>query len=210
MKLLTYLAATLVFATAVNIECDLAQCPPTHCSDPRTPEGECCPTCEDALCVWRGCVYFGAHGARWYPDPCTICGCYSEREVCTAILCEEPECFGYPLVTDPDACCPRCDWGIAEDQCGSVPVANMSLYATLGDGAQCHYEVTRHECNKRYLIRNGEIHECRSKRQKRSVLTTDCEDFHRIFYMDIGKCVAKRLRESPQDLYLGSRCTIRV
>ena len=210
MKLLIYLSATLALATAVHNDCDRTQCPSAYCSDAHTPEGECCPTCEGSSCNWRGCVYFGAHGATWSPNPCTTCRCFDGEETCFVSDCVVPECFGYPVVRDPDGCCSRCDWGIAEDQCGPIPVANMSLYATLGDGAQCHYEVTRHECDKTYLVRNGKIHRCQGKKQKHSILTTDCEDFHRIVYMDIGRCVVKRLKQPPQDLDPNPRCAITV
>ena len=212
-RLFLIITAALALAAAVNItsECNQQDCPPTYCSDPRTPpEDECCDTCEGASCVWRGCVHFGPSGPLWYPDPCTVCHCSGGQEVCTAILCPVPECFGYPLVTDPDACCPRCDWGIPEDECAPVPAGNMSLYATLGDGAQCHYEVVRHKCDKELLLINNEIHECHGKKKITSLWTQDCDDIHKIVYRDIGRCVVKRPREPIYDLDLDPRCTITV
>ena len=201
-------ATVLALSTALTIECD---CPPTYCSDPRSVDGECCQTCEGSSCVWRGCVHFGAFGAQWYPDPCTLCGCYNGEEVCTEILCEEVQCFGYPLKNDSDVCCPQCDWGVADDECAPVPVANISLYVSLGDGVHCQDEVTKHECDKAVVAKDGEIYECRAIKRAKPVVMTDCEDIRKVVYKDTTECRLKRLKRGIQDFDANPNlCNIRV
>ena len=206
-----FFAAALARTTAIT-DCSQAQCPTIyHCSDPRPVDGQCCKTCEGSSCVWRGCVIFGAFGPRWYPDPCTLCGCYNGEEVCRRIECEEPQCFGYPLKKDNNyTCCAKCDWGIAEDDCGPIPVANISLYATLGDNVQCRYEVTKHECDKTRVAKNGRILECRARRRGRPIVTRDCEDIRKIVFEDTTRC---RLEEPPSpisDLPNPNKCALTV
>lgn len=195
------LAAAVSVATAITIipDCSQTQCPPRNCSDPRPVDGQCCQTCEGSSCVWRGCVHFGAFGAQWYPNPCTVCGCQDGAEVCTKIVCETPECFGFPLRTDPNSCCPKCDWGIPNNDCRPIPVANVSLYVALGDAEQCQYEVTTHQCDKRYVQKNGDTYECRSKMRGRPVDTQGCRNIRKVIYEDIGTCRLKRLRALPLD-----------
>lgn len=156
-------------------------------------------------------MHFGAFGAQWYPDPCTLCGCYNGAEVCAEILCEDVQCFGYPLKNDPDACCPQCDWGIADDVCAPVPVKNISLYVSIGDGEQCQYEVTAHECDKAVVAKDGEMYECRSKKRARSIVTRDCKDIRKIVYEDTTNCRLKKLKQGIQDFDANPNlCNIRV
>ena len=207
-------ASALAFTTAIGIGdtvCNPDECPPTHCSDPQSVDGECCQTCKDSSCVWRGCVHFGAFGAQWYPDPCTLCGCYGGEEVCSEIICDEPQCFGYPLKLDSDSCCPRCDWGIADDECAPIPVANISLYATLGDGAQCHDEVTQHECDKSLLQKDGKMYECRGRKRGKPVVMSCCADIRKVIYEDTTECVLKKPKGEILDFDPNPNlCNIRV
>lgn len=206
--------SVLALAAAITIEplCNPDDCPPTYCSDPQPAvEGECCQTCKNSSCVWKGCVHFGAFGPQWYPDPCTLCGCYNGEKVCSEILCDEPKCFGFPLKTDPDACCPRCDWGIAADECAPIPVANVSLYTTLGDDVQCHDEVTRHECDKSLLQKDGRIFECRPKRRGKPVLMSHCRDVRKVIYEDVTSCYLRKPRTPILDFNpTPTLCSIRV
>ena len=192
-------------------DCNRDECPPSLCADPVRADGQCCETCENSSCNYRGCVYFGPFGPQWYPDPCMLCSCRSGEEVCAAIDCPVPECFGFPLVTDPNACCPRCDWGIGDDECAPVPARNVSLYATLGDGAQCQYEVTVHDCDKPFLSKNGEIFECIGKKRAKRILTEDCVDIRKVILEDTTKCIVRRPRAPIADLDLNPNlCAIRV
>lgn len=192
-------------------DCNRDECPPPLCADAVRVDGQCCETCDNSSCLYRGCVHFGAFGPQWYPDPCTLCGCHGGEEVCTEIVCDVPECFGFPLVTDPDACCPRCDFGIAEDKCAPVPVRNVSLYATLGDSSQCQYEVTIHECDKQFLLKNGKVHQCIGKKRAKPIVTNDCEDIRKVIVEDTTSCRVRRPRAPIADLDLNPNlCAIRV
>ena len=211
-RVLLILAASTALAAALTpILCNLDECPVPLCADPVRPDGGCCDTCDNSTCRFRGCVHFGAFGPQWYPDPCTLCGCFDGEEVCSEIFCDIPECFGFPLKTDPDACCPRCDYGIADDDCAPIPVANVSLYAALGDGAQCRYDVTRHECDKRFLLRDGRVRECIGRKRARPVVTRDCEGIRKIITEDITQCIMRKPRAPIADLDLSpNRCNLRV
>ena len=131
--------------------------------------------------------------------------------MCAQIVCEPTQCFGYPLKIDPDVCCPQCDWGIADDACAPIPVANLSLYATLGDSAQCQHEVIKHDCDKSFLLKNGQIFECIPKKRGISIVTEDCEDIRKVVYKDTTKCKLRRPRVPIADFDPNpTLCAIRV
>lgn len=208
-------ASALALTAAITIiddpQCNPDDCPPTHCSDPRSVDGECCQTCTNSSCVWKGCVHFGVFGPQWYPDPCTICGCFNGEEVCSDIVCDEPKCFGYPLKKDPDACCSQCDWGIADDECAPIPAANVSLYTTLGDDIQCHDEVVMHECDKSILVKDGRTFECRPRKRAKPVLMNDCRDVRKVIYEDVTSCHLRRSRRIAVDFDPNpTLCALRV
>ena len=214
-KIIVVLAALVALGAALgpllDSECNRDECPPALCADPVRPEGECCETCVNSSCRYRGCVHFGAFGPQWYPDPCTLCGCTDGKEVCVQIACSVPECFGFPLTVDPDACCPRCDYGIAADECAPIPVANVSLYASLGDGDQCQYEVTRHDCDKAFLVKDGKVKECVARKRARPVVTRDCENIRKIILEDVTQCTIRTPRAPIADFDPNPNlCSLRV
>ena len=212
-KIIVVLAALVALGAAGGMPagpCNRDACPPALCADPVRPEGECCDTCVNSSCQYRGCVQFGAFGAQWYPNPCTLCQCIDGEERCGQMGCSVPTCSGFPLTTDPDACCPRCDYGIAADECAPIPVAKESLYASLGYGAQCRYEVTRHRCDKAFLVKDGEVKECVARKQAIPVVT-DCENIRMIILEDVTQCTLETPRGPIADFDLNLKlCSLRV
>ena len=214
MKLLicTLLATTLV--SAVKIEdtatadpptapCDPnEECPSRDCADPIYPQGyQCCPSCEHSNCTFRGCVHYGAFFPTWRPDPCTSCWCHGGAEQCSITSCPALNCYGFPEITSENECCRKCDFGIARDECGPVPVGVKSLYVALGDDS-CQTDVLIHQCDKEFVFKGGTWYECTavekmtSKRMGRS-----CDKFRRVVHNDVAECVLKELDDIdlPQD-----------
>ena len=216
MKQAIVILATLALGSALGIileeqQCDRDQCPTPLCADPARVDGQCCETCENSSCRFSGCVHFGAFGPQWYPTPCSLCRCFDGERVCSATICPPLECFGFPLTRDPDACCPRCDWGIAADECAPIPVRNVSLYAVLGDGPQCRREVTMHDCDKRFLLKGGEIRECVGRKRAKPIVMGDCEDIRKIILEDTTQCIVRKPRQPIPDLDLNPKqCDLRV
>ena len=108
------------------------------CADPVTDPNHSGPcssmNCDNSKCKFRGCVHYGAFGPQWMPDPCTICSCQLKKEACTKIECEEKlDCYGYSTGVKEGECCPSCDFGVAEGECGVIPTGYKSLYVALGD-----------------------------------------------------------------------------
>lgn len=175
--------------------CDPAECPPVMCANPTYSEENCCGSCEDSACRFRGCVHFGAFGPTWKPDPCTECRCNNGEETCTQIDCDAPNCFGYPMRTRPGACCPECDFGLSDNACGRIPYKQMSLSVEL-ENEQCVGLVTMHRCSKEFVWRNGRWHRCVPKvRGKPHGFARNCT-VKRIIYNDVRSC---QLREIGQD-----------
>ena len=211
MKLLTllFIAALLTAAEQRHRRrnrCNQNDCPPLTCADPAPPEpGRCCSSCANSTCLFRGCVYYGAFGPSWRPDPCTICFCDSGEERCSEIPCDTPECFGFPLMTRNYSCCPECDFGIGDDECGPIPVRKQGLYVALGDES-CHSEVVIHECDKTFVYKNGQIMKCEPGRRRNMAhrLGGECP-IRRVVYTDVRDChlrVPSR-HEIPQDDIFG-------
>lgn len=200
-SLLLFASASILTLTSAQStgECNLSDCPTPTCADPKTIEGDCCPSCENSSCNFRGCVHYGAFGAEWRPDPCTVCHCANEEEVCAKIMCDEPQCFGYPKKSLPDSCCPVCDWGIAEDDCRPIPVAQKSLYVAMGDYRQCQTDVTVHECDKRFVQKDGRLYRCKPRRRNQIAQMQSCREVRKVVYHDIKKCILQEMNDIPLD-----------
>ena len=190
------------------------------CADPEADPkhiGTCPPTnCDNSKCKFRGCVHYGAFGPQWMPDPCTICSCHRKNEVCTKIECGESlDCYGYPTVIKEGECCPSCDFGVPENECGVIPTGYKSLYTALGDQS-CQKEVLLHGCNKDYIAgKDGKFYQCKpvAKAHAHTLETSeDCNaDIYQVTYMDIVRCTKEEIspRELPQDLdFQPRRCTL--
>lgn len=180
-------------------------CPPTPpCEHPviSNPEHEGpCPCFHCPNCTFRGCVRFGWTGPTWQPDPCTVCSCFNDEELCTRIQCPKLECYGFPVVTRPRRCCPECDFGIAADQCGPIPIRNQSLYVALGDQQSCRADVVLHGCDKDLLLKDGKIFKCVSKERLQShTFERNCP-IRKVVYRDVRECRIREAKpyEIPQD-----------
>ena len=184
--------------------CNRADCQP-KCADSVYSPDTCCPSCENSTCRFRGCVHYGAFGPQWRPDPCTICSCYNRQEFCTEILCDKPECFGYPQKTKDGSCCPVCDFGIAEDECAPIPVRKQAMYVAMGDDS-CHSEVEMHECDKQYVYKGGHMLKCVPKNGNISHKFDNECSVRRVVYRDVRRCEMEEPepREIPADLDLNS------
>ena len=198
-----------------NVE-ETEKCPPLMCADPEHGTGSC-PNCDNSRCKFRGCVHFGAFGPQWMPDPCTICSCTNNEELCTKIECEENlECYGYPSSVKEGDCCPSCDFGVPENECGVVPKGYKSLYTALGDEA-CQKDVLLHGCNKEFIQGNdGKIYKCTPVE---ALYTHDIDQkcckngINQVSYMDTQSCVKEEISPSelPMDLDLTPKsCAIYV
>ena len=183
-------AATLLATGAIAISiikpCNDNACPKVDCADP-TWDG-CCSICNNSNCKLRGCVYYGAFGPTWRPDPCTVCSCIEGKEVCTNITCPSLSCYGYPNMTRPHHCCPECDFGVARNECAPIPTSEKSLYVALGDES-CQQDVVVHDCNKRFLFRDGKWRICTPKEKIVSVRMKGSRcPVKKVVYWDVKKC----------------------
>ena len=190
------------------------------CADPVTDphhRGPCSSmNCDNSKCKFRGCVHYGAFGPQWMPDPCTICNCQLKREVCTKIECEESlECYGYPTGVKEGECCPSCDFGVPENECGVIPTGYKSLYTALGE-QNCQKDVLLHGCNKNYIAgKDGKFYQCKPVIMTHTVeMGEDCKaNIHQVTYTDTAHCTKEEISpdELPQDLDFEPRkCTFYV
>ena len=188
--------SALALTAALSIS---TECPPVNCADPTYREN--CPSCEHSNCTLEGCVQHTWHGTIWRPDPCTVCQCIAGQKSCYEVVCHEPECFGYPNTTKPNHCCPECDWGIANNECGPIPVAWKSLYVALGDNHHCQKDVLVHECDKRIVWKDGKYYRCKPITRGTPVWLENCEGVRRVVIDDISECILKKIKfsEVPQD-----------
>lgn len=135
------------------------RCPRPLCANPVTPPGQCCPSCENSNCKFKGCVNFRpGGGVRWAETPCIVCQCDVARnqKFCFIIDCFFPtreQCFGRPVITRPNECCPTCDFGVPPRRCGLVPQVfgrqNITVSSQPGFGRRnCTEQVVRKGCDK--------------------------------------------------------------
>ena len=202
MRLIAVALAAVLLVTVVKArrQCNLEACPgESNCADPEYQDG-CCPNCDKSNCKFRGCVHFGMF-PTWRPDPCTVCSCYRGNELCTNITCPSISCYGYPNVTRPHNCCPECDFGIARNECGVIPVSKNSLYIALGDDSS-QQEVVMYDCDKQFVWRNEKWHICTSKKKIKSVQMKDSQSpIRQVVYKDVKECSLReaKLSEIPAD-----------
>ena len=190
-------------ATSQNTQ----SCPQLTCADPEydSQQNGNCPNCDKSECKFRGCVHFGAFGPQWSPDPCTFCSCHRKRELCTKIECEDNlECYGYPSLVKEGDCCPTCDFGVPEDECGLIPTGIKSLYTALGDHS-CLKDVVVHGCDKDFIAgKDGKFYRCRPMESlHHQEMGKECyNSVHQVTYMDIERCIKEEISSSelPQDL----------
>ena len=166
MRLLVLLLVNVtVLVTKVYCNtCDYSKCE-LKCANPDYRSvNECCGDCSKSLCQFEGCVRFGPFGPMWYPDSCTSCYCSDGKPVCIneEDNCPTLNCFGRPIITRSGECCPACDFGIPEDECGTVPVENSSR-SLLVNGEECRQQVILNGCDKEAVRKGDQWYACRTK-----------------------------------------------
>lgn len=110
-----------------KVNCEPIICPPTNCSDPIIPEGECCPTCRPSISDGRSCNLGTLHhpaGSKWHPymppfgfSRCAVCTCEDATLTveCHKEQCPELDCAPSEAVRPgPLACCKTCPAKVAE------------------------------------------------------------------------------------------------
>lgn len=156
-----FLVITTLLGPKVHCDsgCDYSKCQ-LKCANPDYSVESCCGDCSKSSCQYEGCVKFGAFGPTWYPEPCTFCNCYSGESVCTKISenCPPLNCFGHPM--RPGECCPACDFGIPEDQCGTVPVEKTTT-TVMVNGEECLQTVIVNGCDKEAVRIGDKWYACR-------------------------------------------------
>ncbi len=164
----------LILGIAVDVlppvDCSAVLCARPLCANPVTPPGQCCPNCDDSNCKFEGCVNFNDQNRpRWQPDPCTTCQCDNEnnQQFCAAVACRfltEEDCFGYPVVTKPDQCCPSCDFGTPDTGCHVVPrlfsQTNITVTQSQGSLPSCSTKVRKSTCDKIGFESRGKKFRC--------------------------------------------------
>ena len=212
MKALLLSLYLLITATTAIVEqpdnCASANCPTPLCANPVTPEGECCPSCENSQCKFKGRVQFlgssGSETVQWKPDGCTTCMCDDDRTICGASGCRYPSpdpCVGRSTITSPTECCVTCDYGTPENECVVVQDYNRYDY-WLGMKkyeSGCDITLTFHRCDKRGYMDDGQRFECKPVVSQLSVDLSDdsfttgsCGALTELAYNDVVECVAVR------------------
>uniref|UniRef100_A0ABM5GLJ4 Kielin/chordin-like protein isoform X1 n=1 Tax=Pogona vitticeps TaxID=103695 RepID=A0ABM5GLJ4_9SAUR len=97
----------LCLCTAGEVSCKdgASECPPTPCTHPGKPPGECCPTCK--VCEFKTRLY--QNGEAFTPagaGPCLQCSCKDGNVRCQEQLCPPAPCS--QPVREPGRCCPFC------------------------------------------------------------------------------------------------------
>ncbi|XP_029378341.1 kielin/chordin-like protein [Echeneis naucrates] len=87
-----------------TVTCAAAVCPQINCERPITRPGQCCPECP--VCVLEGQELREAKTVTLSSDHCSTCTCQAGELHCTSPDCPKVSCMHQ--VTDPGACCPRC------------------------------------------------------------------------------------------------------
>ena len=174
-----------------NTSCNIADCLST-CADPALPrEGDCCPSCDNSTCLFKGCVHWNSFGVQWFPEPCTMCSCQNGHPSCSQLQCQLPACFGFPAKTVAGQCCAECDFGIATNSCGPVPDRKVIVSVTTEDGS-CVTDVLMHKCDKSIVVQNGRTYACSGVQRNVSIKMTNCFA-QRVVYKDVVQCTLKPL-----------------
>ncbi|CAL1527323.1 unnamed protein product [Lymnaea stagnalis] len=126
--------------------CTKLDCPKPTCKEPKIPQGECCPSCEDVDNLpptvgtdapakkgytEQGCDFQGEHyehgdvfpsnktALRPQGDQCVLCECYNGEVICHLKKCiRTPRCA--KLVEADDDCCQHCEDDIPVTKAGAL------------------------------------------------------------------------------------------
>ena len=150
-------------------DCSAVTCPRPLCANPKHKPGDCCLTCEDSKCKFEGCVNFLTDGqVQWAPNPCSICRCNEaqNQKFCGVFDCffpTEEDCFGYPVVTKPNECCPKCDFGVPDGTCAVVPriYGEQDILVSAKPGSSsCSKTIIKRTCDKIGFRFEGKKYRC--------------------------------------------------
>ncbi len=142
-------------------QCAGVKCRTPLCADPVTPPGQCCPTCANSQCKFEGCVQLLPE-VSWRRVPCQRCRCMNGKTICGQrdypfttnrpfpfnLLPQPEDCFGNPVLpfpASPSVCCPRCDFGVPENECQVVPSERRSVSLSVGSST-CSGSFVEHKC----------------------------------------------------------------
>lgn len=161
-----------------RVDCSTVRCARPLCANPVTPKGQCCGSCENSNCKFKGCVNFlPGGGVQWAENPCFVCQCDVEnnRQFCFIIDCFFPskeDCFGRPVITRPNECCPTCDFGTPSKRCGLVPQLfgreNITV-SSSASGKDCTEQVVRKGCDKTGFRAGSKRFRCQPVKGKRLI-----------------------------------------
>ena len=188
----------------IKSDCSTVLCSRPLCANPTLKPGECCPTCEDSNCKFKGCVNFNVSldgRTQWAPQPCLICHCDIEQNqpLCAMIDCgptpTEAECLGYPVVRKPNRCCAECDFGVTDDTCQVVPQVSLSggirdeIQVTATRGRQsCSNLIIPHTCDKVAFRSGDKKFRCEPVEGKKMTNFDQSCPISKATYTDVTKC----------------------
>ncbi len=100
-------------------------------------------------------------------------------------------------------CCPRCDFGVPENECQVVPSRRRSFNISLGS-SMCSGNIVEHKCDKNGYRENGKLFRCEPTSVTRSTTLqgSGCDILTGITYEDVGFCTA--VEADPTDTSLGN------
>ena len=200
-------------ASSTVVTAEQKECPRTLCANPVYTKGIPCPSCINSGCNYTGCVHLGAFGPSWKPDNCITCTCNFIQNKAECLSrnpieeCDHLECYGYPTVRKPGKCCPECDFGIAKNECGIIPVGMELLNLSVKGKNGCQQKVRKHGCDKMYIIsEDGEWYKCVAingiRKVHKNVGSLCNNEVNRMTYQDIVSCEKKIIEnvwEIPMD-----------
>lgn len=183
------------------LDCSTVLCPRPLCANPTLKPGQCCPSCDDSNCKFKGCVSFLPNGdARWAPTPCSLCRCNKElnQQFCATFDCFFPskeDCFGHPVITKPNECCPTCDFGVPDNKCKVVPQLfgrqNITVSATPG-AKSCSKAIVKSTCDKFVFRSGGEKFRCDPVEGRRLLRFGKRCPLNKATYTDVTRCKVVR------------------
>ena len=177
---------TLVPAMTVS-NCQNNDCPQPLCANPAIQPGECCPSCRESKCQFKGCVQFETNNkVRWWPEPCSVCSCYGGRDICMMYSCMNIEnVYQECLVTTPPTkvgyrpyvCCPRCEYHIPENACELVP-SEIKNFSTPDGNPECRGTYTDYKCDKVGFRKDRKKFRCTEERIDINITRKGCNSVY--------------------------------
>jgi len=181
--LIGFIACLPLIPVMAITSCQNTACPQPLCANPVTQSGECCPSCRESRCKFKGCVQFEPNNeVRWWPEPCKVCNCYGGREICMMYSCTMIEnVYKNCLVTTPPTkvgyrpyvCCPRCEYHVPEKACKLVP-SEIKKISIPDTNPECCGTYTDYKCDKVGFRKDQKKFRCMEERRNLNVTTQGC------------------------------------